>query len=113
MSRGRLIAVVGPSGVGKDSVMAGLVLRRTKLQLVRWMITRSANVGGEAFDAVIEQEFAQHVANQTFVLHWQAHGLRYGIPHEQLSCLARGDDCLLYTSPSPRDLSTSRMPSSA
>ena len=24
-----------------------------------------------------------------------------------------GEDCLLYTSPSPRDLSTSRMPSSA
>ena len=27
--------------------------------------------------------------------------------------LARGGGCLLYTSPSPRDLSTSRMPSSA
>ena len=26
---------------------------------------------------------------------------------------AQGVDCLLYTSPSPRDLSTSRMPSSA
>ena len=26
---------------------------------------------------------------------------------------ARLDNCLLYTSPSPRDLSTSRMPSSA
>ena len=26
---------------------------------------------------------------------------------------AEVDDCLLYTSPSPRDLSTSRMPSSA
>ena len=26
---------------------------------------------------------------------------------------AQGRDCLLYTSPSPRDLSTSRMPSSA
>ena len=25
----------------------------------------------------------------------------------------KGEDCLLYTSPSPRDLSTSRMPSSA
>ena len=25
----------------------------------------------------------------------------------------QGDSCLLYTSPSPRDLSTSRMPSSA
>ena len=29
------------------------------------------------------------------------------------SALFRDDDCLLYTSPSPRDLSTSRMPSSA
>ena len=29
------------------------------------------------------------------------------------SCKPNGDDCLLYTSPSPRDLSTSRMPSSA
>ena len=65
--------------------MAGLVLRQAKLHLVRRMITRPANVGGEAFDAVTEQEFAQHVANQTFVLHWQAHGLRYGIPHKQLS----------------------------
>ena len=27
--------------------------------------------------------------------------------------LEKGMDCLLYTSPSPRDLSTSRMPSSA
>jgi len=26
---------------------------------------------------------------------------------------AKGENCLLYTSPSPRDLSTSRMPSSA
>ena len=32
-------------------------------------------------------------------------------PHTDMS--ARGDDCLLYTSPSPRDRSLSRMPSSA
>ena len=31
----------------------------------------------------------------------------------QFSCLPRDNLCLLYTSPSPRDLSTSRMPSSA
>ena len=30
-----------------------------------------------------------------------------------LAKLDRCEDCLLYTSPSPRDLSTSRMPSSA
>ena len=32
---------------------------------------------------------------------------------DSFSLGANGDDCLLYTSPSPRDLSTSRMPSSA
>ena len=37
--------------------------------------------------------------------------LAYTAPHWPLH--ARPEDCLLYTSPSPRDLSTSRMPSSA
>ena len=32
---------------------------------------------------------------------------------EAAALAAKGDTCLLYTSPSPRDLSTSRMPSSA
>ena len=37
------------------------------------------------------------------------------MPAEQLDQTVSelSDDCLLYTSPSPRDLSTSRMPSSA
>ena len=44
--------------------------------------------------------------------------LRSGIfkyfPHsDQLADAYKSQDCLLYTSPSPRDLSTSRMPSSA
>ena len=34
-------------------------------------------------------------------------------PVISVSDYTRGSDCLLYTSPSPRDLSTSRMPSSA
>ena len=33
--------------------------------------------------------------------------------HYKLLCLVLNTDCLLYTSPSPRDLSTYRMPSSA
>ena len=39
----------------------------------------------------------------------------YLVPKKELSDLIRGNVivCLLYTSPSPRDLSTSRMPSSA
>ena len=40
-----------------------------------------------------------------------APGLVPGEPNEGL--VAQLEGCLLYTSPSPRDLSTSRMPSSA
>ena len=36
----------------------------------------------------------------------------HGIPEDQ-TCIDELNSCLLYTSPSPRDLSTSRMPSSA
>ncbi|MFC6760861.1 hypothetical protein ACFQFQ_17395 [Sulfitobacter porphyrae] len=42
MSAGRFIAVVGPSGVGKDSVMAGMVARARDLVAVRRVITRAA-----------------------------------------------------------------------
>ena len=42
---------------------------------------------------------------------------RAGQGHAEVNALAQAGDkakgCLLYTSPSPRDLSTSRMPSSA
>ena len=38
---GRMIAVVGPSGVGKDSVMAGLLEARPALRRVRRVITRA------------------------------------------------------------------------
>ena len=45
--------------------------------------------------------------------------MRAGLPKREPQWLARWaemgvyENCLLYTSPSPRDLSTSRMPSSA
>ena len=35
------------------------------------------------------------------------------LPKDSAQCRVRNRCCLLYTSPSPRDLSTSRMPSSA
>ena len=42
-----------------------------------------------------------------------AHHLAERIIRGDLKLGERIQDCLLYTSPSPRDLSTSRMPSSA
>ena len=47
-----MIAVVGPSGVGKDTVTQALVDAAPQLSLVRRVITRAADAGGEDYDAV-------------------------------------------------------------
>ncbi|WP_299293640.1 phosphonate metabolism protein/1,5-bisphosphokinase (PRPP-forming) PhnN [uncultured Tateyamaria sp.] len=77
---GRLIAVVGPSGVGKDTVMAALAAAVPALGLVRRVITRPADAGGEDFDSATQAAFAEMQQAGHFALSWAAHGLQYGIP---------------------------------
>jgi len=76
----RAFAVVGPSGAGKDTLLAALKAARPDVVVARRVITRPATAGGEDFESVSVAEFATRVAAGDFVLHWQAHGLRYGIP---------------------------------
>ncbi|MEM9552536.1 MAG: phosphonate metabolism protein/1,5-bisphosphokinase (PRPP-forming) PhnN [Pseudomonadota bacterium] len=78
--RAPVIAVVGPSGVGKDSVLQAMCATDPSLRLVRRTITRAEDAGGEAFDAVDNHRFQEMVDAGSFALHWNAHGLRYGIP---------------------------------
>ncbi|WP_019953937.1 phosphonate metabolism protein/1,5-bisphosphokinase (PRPP-forming) PhnN [Yoonia vestfoldensis] len=92
---GRFIAIVGASGVGKDSVMAALAARDPRLGLVRRVITRPADAGGEDFDGVSDAEFDAMAAQGAFALHWAAHGLRYGIPATVGADLAAGRDMLV------------------
>ncbi len=80
MSLAPVIAVVGPSGVGKDTVMEALAAHDPRIRLVRRVITRPADAGGEAFESVTNAEFDRRLAAGEFALHWSAHGLRYGIP---------------------------------
>lgn len=94
-SSGRLIAVVGPSGVGKDSVMAGLKHALPDLNLVRRVITRAPDLGGEAYDAVSVAQFETLVEDRAFAVHWGAHGLHYGIPMTVRHQLGNGTDCLV------------------
>ncbi|MEO0939121.1 MAG: phosphonate metabolism protein/1,5-bisphosphokinase (PRPP-forming) PhnN [Pseudomonadota bacterium] len=93
--QGRLIAVVGPSGVGKDSVMAGLKDALPQLHLVQRVITRPREAGGEDHTPASALEFDAMAAKGAFALHWQAHGLRYGIPVQVSERLAGGTDCLV------------------
>ncbi|MEL7098853.1 MAG: phosphonate metabolism protein/1,5-bisphosphokinase (PRPP-forming) PhnN [Pseudomonadota bacterium] len=91
---GRVIAIVGPSGVGKDSVMEGLLGALPRAVFVRRVITRTPEAGGEDFDAVSEAEFAAMVDNGAFALHWQAHGLYYGVPR-RIKDDAQSNYCLV------------------
>jgi ribose 1,5-bisphosphokinase len=82
-----IFAVVGPSGAGKDTLLAGAVAASPGLHWARRVVTRPAQEGGEPFEGVDAQAFARRLAAGEFALHWQAHGLRYGISHDEL----RGD----------------------
>ena len=90
-----MIAVVGPSGVGKDSVMRALAAARPGLRCVRRVITRPPDGGTEDFESVDEVEFARRMAAGGFVLHWRAHGLSYGVPGDLCGDLAAGHDLLV------------------
>lgn len=92
---GRLIAVVGPSGVGKDTVMAGMIAAQPDLALVRRVITRAADAGGEDYEPVTEARFEQMRDAGAFCLSWQAHGLHYGIPEEVRAQVASGRTLLV------------------
>ncbi|MFT6911547.1 MAG: ribose 1,5-bisphosphokinase [Paracoccaceae bacterium] len=92
---GRFIAVVGPSGVGKDSVMQALGARDPRLSLVRRVITRPGDAGGEDFDGVTEAEFAARQAAGQFALSWPAHGLLYAVPASVDATLRDGHDVLV------------------
>jgi len=94
MTTGRVFAVVGPSGAGKDSLIAGAVAVQPDLVWVRRVITRPADAGGEPFEGVTEAEFTRRKAGGAFVLDWQAHGLRYGIPVSVLHDIAGGKDVI-------------------
>ncbi|TAG09237.1 MAG: phosphonate metabolism protein/1,5-bisphosphokinase (PRPP-forming) PhnN [Rhodobacterales bacterium] len=80
----RVFAVVGPSGAGKDTLIEGALKQRPDLRLIRRVITRPTGAGGEDFEGVTEADFAARLARGDFALHWQAHGLSYGIPAAQL-----------------------------
>lgn len=91
---GRFIAVVGPSGVGKDTVMEALAADCGRLVLARRVITRPSDAGGEVFDGVSRAQFATLKLAGAFALDWEAHGLCYGIPAAVDADLAAGRDVL-------------------
>ena len=94
MTIGQIFAVVGPSGAGKDSLIAGAMAVLPHLVWARRVVTRPTGAGGEPFEGVTDTEFARRKALGQFCLDWQAHGLSYGIPASINDDLAAGRDVI-------------------
>ena len=105
---GRIFVIVGPSGAGKDTLLAGAVAAEPRLHWARRVITRPSSAGGEPFEGVDETEFAARLARGEFALHWQAHGLHYGVPSVELAPLAQGRDVVLHIT-APLDVLADRL----
>lgn len=91
---GRVFAIVGPSGVGKDTLIAGAVAQDSRLHWARRVITRPEAPGAEPFLGVDRATFDCWATQGRFLLSWQAHGLSYGIEPAEFAGLSGGQTVL-------------------
>ncbi|MCW8347173.1 ribose 1,5-bisphosphokinase [Vibrio sp. ZSDZ65] len=83
--------VIGPSGSGKDTLIDAIRAQfADEIVVAHRYITRPADAGGENHVALSHEEFASRKANGLFALHWQAHGLCYGVGVEINTWLEQG-----------------------
>ncbi len=110
---GTLFLVVGPSGSGKDTLLAG-----TRAQLIgnlgfvfpSRVITRPADAGGEVHEEASPADFDKRRDAGDFMLHWEAHGLQYGIPERHACDLELGRHVVVNVSRGIIDEVASRYP---
>ena len=91
--KGVFVAVVGPSGAGKDTLMSRAghdPALDPRIRFARRVVTREALVTSEDHDSLDEAGFARAEASGAFSLVWSAHALRYGLPRSILDDLAGG-----------------------
>jgi phosphonate metabolism protein PhnN/1,5-bisphosphokinase (PRPP-forming) len=89
---GIFVAVVGPSGAGKDSLIGEAMTafaNDPRFVFPRRVVTRPPD-GTEPHDSIDELGFRRLAAAGGFALHWEAHGLSYGIPASAAVEIARG-----------------------
>lgn len=89
---GALVLVVGPSGVGKDTLiaLAKEQLPEQEFHFPSRHITRPKDSGGEDHNAVSQHEFSKLQSDDAFILNWFAHDLHYGISNSILDHLRFG-----------------------
>jgi ribose 1,5-bisphosphokinase len=79
---GRLVVLAGPSGAGKDTLLAGAKLACAgdpQIVFPRRILTRVAD-GSEDHKSVTDAEFDAALRGDAFAFWWEAHGYRYALP---------------------------------
>lgn len=110
---GTLWYVIGPSGAGKDSLLAYARARLPacgRLVFAHRYITRPADAGGENHVALSLEEFEQRERSGCFALSWRRHGLAYGLGMEVALWLDQGLDVVVNGSRSALPLAARRFP---
>ncbi len=106
MNVGKLFLIVGPSGVGKDTLIDGakaILGDQTDFAFPARFITRPQDAGGEVHIEISEADFAAGQTSGNFALSWHAHGLSYAIPTTIEAHLARGQSVVVNVSRSVLD----------
>lgn len=90
---GTFVAIVGPSGAGKDALIS---YARDKLAdkpgflFAKRYITRPGDQAGEDHIAITPGAFAKQEASGQFILSWHAHDMDYAITSDMLRETANG-----------------------
>jgi guanylate kinase len=88
-----ILVITGPSGVGKGTLIKGLLEEVPGLELAVSATTRSPRAGevnGVDYHFLSEEDFDRRVAGGEFVEHAEYAGNRYGTLKSELSRPARG-----------------------
>lgn len=98
---GLLVLVVGPSGVGKDTLLDAArerLAQDNQFCFPRRCITRPAGTVGEVHIPVRPEDFGQMARQGAFLLSWKAHDLGYGIPRHVLEEVEAGKTVIVNVS---------------
>jgi ribose 1,5-bisphosphokinase len=90
---GVFVAVVGPSGAGKDTLIAyarSALAGDGTVEFVRRVITRPSDAASEDHDTLADAAFEEAEKAGAFAVSWSAHGLRYGLPESVDRAIQQG-----------------------
>nr|WP_298684348.1 phosphonate metabolism protein/1,5-bisphosphokinase (PRPP-forming) PhnN [uncultured Dongia sp.] len=113
MASGRLIYLMGASGVGKDSVLGYARARmngRYQMLIAHRYVTRAPDPAHENYISLSEGEFALRKGKGIFFFDWQAHDLHYAVGIEVSIWLSRGLSVVMNGSRAHFAKEASRMP---